>query len=216
MAIQFRTTQVNCVLLTPQFAAGAINSPSVQRAIGEDPTQAIQLPDFATTSFPSGLQLTYIEAQPQRFALTIVQNGEAEPSGRWKSIAQKACAAALRKQPAIGFGLNFLRIGVAADESARGQLRDLLRPSLLERISANGIEPETAGIKLLYPWREWRVTLNIEPDSDNAARINANSNFHLLATSPLAVRNALEMYQQAYESFVSTLDQVLIGEDNVD
>jgi len=60
------------------------------------------------------------------------------------------------------------------------------------------------------------VTLNIEPDSDNAARINANSNFHLLATSPLAVRNALEMYQQAYESFVSTLDQVLIGEDNVD
>ncbi len=209
MAIQFVTTQVNCVLLTSQIVPGVINDPELLHTIGESPIQAIQMPDLAVSAFPSGIQINYLQVQPGRFAMSVAQVGEFDPSGKWQTVARRACEVALQSQPAIGLGLNFLRSGTFDSGEARPTLHRLIDPALTERLETEDIKLETAGIKLFYPWRGWRVTLSLEPDANDSNKVIANSNFHKDTSDAEAIRTALATYNDAYDSFVAALDQVL-------
>lgn len=215
MSIQFQTTQANCVLLTPRLVPGVVNDPAVLKKAGGDPTQVIQLPDLALATFPGNVQINFLQTQPPGFVMTVAEVSEQAPTARWVGIARAACRAVARSDAPTALGLNFLRVATIEDESDLAHLRNLLNPQLLDRVSAVGIKPETAGMKMIYPWRSWRVTLNVEPDANNPSQINVTSNFHADRPAVTRIPTLLNQYRQAYDSFVDALGAVLAEEANV-
>jgi len=210
MPIDFQTQMSGWVLLTPDRVSGVVNHSDVIEAVGNPPVSLVQLPDIAIADF-STLQVSYIEAAPQRFNLSITGRGT-EPIERVNRVAKAAFHHALASQDAVAMGLNFVRTGSVSHGDAGPLLMNLLNPQVTRIMGEIGHPLTSAGIKLMYEDGPWTVTMSFEPSTATSGQIAASINFNIQMPPRADVDNLVDDAIRLYSSFVQVLNH--LGEEN--
>lgn len=206
MTIQFQMQQANCVLILPAMVQGVVNAPAVLKAVGESsPQQLVQLPEFQIATFRNGLQLSFVEAGPGRFNLSIAEIGADAPTHRLEQVVRAACQAALREQPPVDFGHNFTAVGTLDRGDIAPRLRSMLSDTVLQHLRDGKIAPRSAGVKFIYPWRTWEVTLGLEPNIANQRQVIAAANYHRSRPKRPMIARLIGEYRDAHLAFVEAL-----------
>jgi hypothetical protein len=214
MTVTFRTQQASYVLLTRAVIPEVVNHPAVVEVVGNQPVTLVQVPQVAVADYV-GLQISYLQQTPDQCNLTVIESGDAAPSERIDRVARAVFREALAIQSPLALGMNFVQIGTVTDDFVGPRLLSLVEGEGLKRVKTLDVHPDSAGIRLYYDYDLWRVTLSVEPDVTDPRQLVASSNFHVQEPGREAIEELLGVRNEAYGAFVSVLDELLGGRDDV-